>query len=185
TSNTIGFFFYHLAKNPDKQQILYEEIKKLLPNKNDKITPAIFGELRYLKSCLKEAIRLDPIVRGNARTLDHDVVICGYRIPANTMIFCILHVIYRDEKYFKDADQYKPERWLNKEEKLTNPYAFLPFGTGVRSCIGRRLAELEMICIATEIIRNFKVEYHYEDIDMYTRMVNCPDRPLKFTFIER
>ncbi|XP_035220008.1 LOW QUALITY PROTEIN: probable cytochrome P450 12a4, mitochondrial [Stegodyphus dumicola] len=185
TSHTVGFLLYHLAKNPDKQQILYEEIRKVLPNESDKITPTVFGELRYLKSCLKESMRLDPIVRGNARTLDHDVVISGYRVPAGTVIGVALQVVYRDEKYFKDPNQFIPERWIIKNEKNTTPFAFLPFGIGTRSCIGRRLAELEVICVSTEIIRNFKVEYHYEDIDMYTRLINTPDRPLKFTFIER
>ncbi|KFM71475.1 putative cytochrome P450 12a4, mitochondrial, partial [Stegodyphus mimosarum] len=185
TSHTLGFLLYHLAKNPDKQQILYEEIQKFLPNKSDKITPSVFRELRYLKSCLKESMRLDPIVRGNGRTLDHDVVISGYRVPAGTVIFAMLQVVYRDEKYFKNPNLFYPERWMIKEENNTTPFAFLPFGIGTRSCIGRRLAELEIICATTEIIRNFKVEYHHEDIDMYTRLINIPDRPLKFRFIER
>ncbi|XP_054706878.1 probable cytochrome P450 49a1 [Uloborus diversus] len=185
TSHTVGFMLYHLSKHPDKQEILFDELKRLLPNKGDRISPEVFSELRYLKSCLKESIRLDPIVRGNARTLDHDVVVSGYRVPAGTTIFVILQQICRSEKYFKNANQYIPERWLDKDEKPSNPFSYVPFGIGTRSCVGRRLAELEIICLIAQILRNFKLEYHHEDIDMHTRLVNIPDRPLRFNFIER
>lgn len=185
TSNTLGFFFYDMAKNPEKQEKLYREIQGLLPRKEDNITLEIFNKLHYLKACMKESIRMHPIIRGIARRLDHDVVISGYRVPAGTIIACMLQICYKDEKYFKNADNFFPERWLTKEEKPKNPYAYAPFGIGTRSCIGRRLAELEMICLATQILRNFKLEYQYEDLDMLTRLVNVPDKPLRFNFLDR
>ncbi|KFM67015.1 putative cytochrome P450 12a4, mitochondrial, partial [Stegodyphus mimosarum] len=184
TSHSVGFLLYNLAKNPDKQQILYEEISKLLPSKNLRVTPKVFSELKYLKSCMKESQRTHPIVGGTARQLERDVILSGYKVPAGTLIAVVLQEIYRDEKYFKSPEKFLPERWLGKEDKH-HPYSFLPFGFGTRSCIGRRLAELEIISLITEIIRNFKVEYHYEDIEMLTRMINVPDKPLRINFIER
>ncbi|XP_054714948.1 probable cytochrome P450 301a1, mitochondrial [Uloborus diversus] len=185
TSHTVAFLLYHLAKNPEKQKILFDELVTLFPNKGDKITPEIFSQLRYLKACIKESIRFDPVARGHGRTLDRDVVISGYRVPAKTFIIIALQQIYRNEKYFKNANQFWPERWLSKDDKPKNPFAYTPFGIGTRSCIGRRLAELEIICLSAEILRNFKVEYHHEDIGMITRTVNAPDRPLRLSFIDR
>ncbi|XP_035214006.1 probable cytochrome P450 12a4, mitochondrial [Stegodyphus dumicola] len=184
TANSMGFLLYNLAKNPDKQQVLYEEISKLLPSKNHRITPKVFSELKYLKSCMKESQRTHPIIAVSIRQLERDVILSGYNVPAGTLIAVALQEIYRDEKYFKNPEKFLPERWLGKEDKY-HPYAFLPFGFGTRSCIGRRLAELETISLMTEIIRNFKVEYHYEDIDMLTRTINAPDKPLRINFIER
>lgn len=184
TSNTVGFFLYNIAKNPDKQEILYQELKKVLPNKEDRITPSIFNELRYLKACLKEAQRLDPIISAHVRTLDHDAIFSGYKIPAGTLILIGLQGICRDERYFTRPNEFMPERWLNKDENF-HPFAFVPFGFGVRSCIGRRLAELEIISLTSELIRNFRIEYHHEDIKMLTRLVNVPDKPLRLNFIER
>lgn len=57
TSHSVGFFLYHLARNPDKQELLYQEIMKLLPRKEDRITAAIFNELKYLKASMKESQR--------------------------------------------------------------------------------------------------------------------------------
>lgn len=59
--------------------------------------------------------------------------------------------IYRDEKYFTNPNQFLPERWLNKDNKM-HPLSFVPFGVGPRSCIGRRIAELEIICLISEVI---------------------------------
>ncbi|GBM18605.1 putative cytochrome P450 49a1 [Araneus ventricosus] len=184
TSHTVGFLLYHLAKNQDKQEKLYQEITKFLPSKDLKITSPIYEEIRYLKACIKESLRLNPVIGGTARTLAKDAVLSGYMVPAGTMIFVPYEEIFVDEKYFKNPHKYLPERWLNKKER-PHPYSFIPFGFGPRSCIGRRLAELEMSCFLADVIRNFKVEYHYADIGIYSRMVNTPDKPLRFRFIER
>ena len=57
TSNTVGFTMYHLAKNPDKQEKLYEEIKKILPSKDMPITAKVLNELSFVKACIKETLR--------------------------------------------------------------------------------------------------------------------------------
>ncbi|GFQ86911.1 probable cytochrome P450 301a1, mitochondrial [Trichonephila clavata] len=184
TSHTVGFLLYHLAKNPEKQELLYQEINRLLPSKDMKLTPTIYDELRYLKACVKESMRLKPVIGGAARTLANDVVLSGYKVPAGAMVFVAYEEIFLSEKNFKNAEKFVPERWLNRQEK-PNPFAFVPFGFGPRSCIGKRLALLEINSLAIEILRNFKVEYHYEDIGTYSKMVTTPDKPLRFKFIER
>lgn len=52
----------------------------------------------------------------------------------------------RDEKYWPDAKSFKPERWVREEsnKRIINNHASLPFGLGIRSCVGRRVAEVQM-----------------------------------------
>lgn len=62
----------------------------------------------------------------------------------------------RQDKYFPQANQFIPERWLREggeeyQSKDANPFVFLPFGFGPRSCIGRRLAQLEMEILLTKV----------------------------------
>ncbi|KAG8178823.1 hypothetical protein JTE90_015376 [Oedothorax gibbosus] len=183
TSHTVAFMLYHLARNPDKQERLFKEIIELLPDKDLKITKTNFEKLYYLKACVKEALRLNPIIGGTARMLANDTVLCGHQVPAGTFAFVPYEEIFQDERYFKNANTFVPERWLSREKP--HPFACIPFSFGPRGCIGRRLAELEIICLVTEIIRRYKVEYHFEDIGVYTKMVNTPDKPLRFNFTER
>lgn len=58
-----------------------------------------------------------------------------------------LYTMGRDSKYFTDPESFRPERWLRNGDKkncVQEPLAFIPFGVGVRSCIGRRVAEMQM-----------------------------------------
>ncbi|GFQ86909.1 probable cytochrome P450 49a1 [Trichonephila clavata] len=185
TSHSAGFLLYHLARNPDKQQKLYEEIMRILPTKDLKITTEMYEyEMKYLRSCFKESLRLNPVVGGTARILAKDAVLSGYHVPAGTLATIPYHELFINERYYEEPLKFIPERWINKNKDF-NPFAFVPFGFGPRSCIGKRLAELEISLFVTELIRNFKVEYHYEDIGVKTLLANVPDKPLCFTFIER
>jgi cytochrome P450 len=57
TAYATASLLYHLAKNPDKQQKLFEEIQRYLPDKDQPLTSDILNELRYLKACIKESMR--------------------------------------------------------------------------------------------------------------------------------
>ena len=57
TSYSSAVALYYLAKNQDKQQILFEEITKYLPNKTDQVTSAMLNDMKYLKACIKESMR--------------------------------------------------------------------------------------------------------------------------------
>lgn len=184
TAHTVGFFLYNIARNPDKQEVLFQEVAQLKPQKGHRMAQNVLNDLKYLKACMKESQRMIPTLGGMSRLLENELVLSGYRVPAGVIVAANLFEIGLDKQYFSQPDKFLPERWLSKDEK-THPFAFLPFGFGTRSCIGRRLAELEIICLLSEIIRNFKVEYHYEDIGIHTRLINAPDSPLRFTFIER
>lgn len=65
----------------------------------------------------------------------------------------MLQVIGRKEKYFKNANNFVPERWLDKEDRPGTAFAYAPFGIGVRSCVGKRVAEQEMTCLITEVTK--------------------------------
>ncbi|XP_067128618.1 cytochrome P450 CYP12A2, partial [Centruroides vittatus] len=183
TSHSTSFALYFLAKNPQAQEKAYSEIRNLL-TKGQPLTQKIMNELHYVKACIKESMRFFPILQGTIRCLDHDIVLSGYRIPAGVVFMFQNLVACRQEQYFYQADKFIPERWL-EEDKQHHPFLFLPFGFGKRMCIGRRIAEQEMLLLITKIIQNFHIEYNYEDIDCYFRMVNVPDKPLRFRFIDR
>jgi hypothetical protein len=57
TSYSSAAALYNLAKNPDKQQKLFEELQRYVPDKDQPVTPDILNELKYLKACIKESMR--------------------------------------------------------------------------------------------------------------------------------
>lgn len=89
-----------------------------------------------------------PAVVGTARKLPVNTVISGYQIPKFTDLVTGSLITSMDEKYFKRSQEFIPERFLKAQSgpelKAQHPFAYLPFGFGARTCIGRRMAELEL-----------------------------------------
>nr|AAL48134.1 RH04586p [Drosophila melanogaster] len=196
TSSTFTALLLCLAKNPEKQARLREEVMKVLPNKNSEFTEASMKNVPYLRACIKESQRLHPLIVGNARVLARDAVLSGYRVPAGTYVNIVpLNALTRDE-YFPQASEFLPERWLRSpkdseskcpanELKSTNPFVFLPFGFGPRMCVGKRIVEMELELGTARLIRNFNVEFNYPTENAFrSALINLPNIPLKFKFID-
>lgn len=72
---------YLLAKNPEKQEKLRDEIRNLSLDANGKLTSSTFLKAPYLRAFLKEVMRVSPIISGSARAAGRDLVLKGYQIP--------------------------------------------------------------------------------------------------------
>nr|WCC58035.1 cytochrome P450 [Pharsalia antennata] len=184
TGKSMGAALYFLASNPDKQQCLKEEVYKNLPKKNSPVTKEILNNSPYLKAVIKETIRMAPISVGNLRTSTKDSVIGGYKIPKGTELLSLHIVSATSSEHFKDQDKFIPERWVRMEEsdysyKNVHPFAYLPFGFGPRSCVGKRLANLELEVGLSKIIRNFELSWHHDDMVFSGKFLYGIDRPLR------
>ena len=72
---------YHLAKNPEKQAKLREEIRSILPRPDSQFTENSLNSVPYLRACVKEATRLSPIVVAGFRAIGQNIVLKGYQVP--------------------------------------------------------------------------------------------------------
>ena len=99
---------YHLATNPDKQEILRQECQSVGKN----ISVKSLNELRYLKACIQETNRLTPTIALNVRKLPEDLILHGYNIPKGTLV-CWSPMLFRDQ--FPDPQKFIPERWIENK----------------------------------------------------------------------
>ncbi|GAB0094258.1 Cytochrome P450 [Sergentomyia squamirostris] len=183
---------YCLAKNPEKQEALRQEILTILPEKSSKLTVENMANMPYLRACIKETLRVQPVTFGNFRTTNEDVVLKGYHIPKGTDILMAGQLIQKDETYFQNAKSFVPERWIRApNSKITcpvnassHPFAYIPFGFGTRMCIGRRFAEMEVESLVCRLVRNYKIEWHHPDPKIVSLAINMPVSPLKFRLTE-
>jgi cytochrome P450 family 49 subfamily A len=81
TSVAASSTMYQLSQNEDKQEKLFAELQRALSKKDSKITASTLEQLPYLKACIKETLRMYPVVLGNGRSLQSDAVIAGYNVP--------------------------------------------------------------------------------------------------------
>ncbi|XP_024945777.1 probable cytochrome P450 12a5, mitochondrial isoform X2 [Cephus cinctus] len=187
TSNCQGFLLYYLAKNPRVQRKLFEEIYPILPNRSSTLNEATLKSLPYLKACLQECLRLRPAFPYITRVLPKTINLHGYTIPKGTYLIMANQIAARREENFEDPEKFKPERWMtnNDNPEYNQEFSYLPFGHGVRSCLGKSMAKMEMMLLTAKLIREYRIEYDYADIGSRYMMVNVPNRPLRFRFVDR
>lgn len=107
------------------------------------------GEDEYLDATVKETLRARPVIVDVARKLTAPLEIGGYELQAGTFVLPAIAALHYREDIFPRPQEFRPERFL--EEKADN-YAWIPFGGGVRRCIGAAFAEYEMRVVLRAIV---------------------------------
>jgi cytochrome P450 len=110
--------------------------------------------LPYLDLVAKEALRLFPPSPFGLRYAANDCQLGDYRVRKGTGVFFSSFVTHRMPDIFSDPLKFEPERW---QSATPSQYEYLPFGTGAHSCIGQRLAMLELKTILVMVLQKFRV----------------------------
>ncbi|KAF4522679.1 hypothetical protein B566_EDAN010460 [Ephemera danica] len=173
TATTLVFSLHLLSLDSKRQARAREEAKLVTKEADPKNL-----RLPFLRSCLKETLRLFPTAGGNTRKL----------AESTSMVSAVSPISSRMEKYFPKAEDFIPERWLREGDggpaaASHHPFASLPFGHGPRMCPGRRLAEQEMLLLLAEVLKHYElVRVDTEPLGMVTRMNRVPDRVINLKF---
>ena len=100
------------------------------------------------------------------------IKIDGHFIPGGTIVGINPWVTNRDPAAFPDADEFKPERWLEASEahlKQMDSILELNFGGGSRKCIGRNISMIEMQKVVPQLLREFHIELSHPEKEWYVR----------------
>jgi cytochrome P450 family 49 subfamily A len=179
-THTVAFMLYHLARNPRCQVKLYNEISR----QPSKLSKDALAAMPYLQACIKETLRLKPPIPLLGRILQNDLSVYNYHIPRGTYLLMVTSLSSWREEYFEDAHKFMPERWLTPVDDM-QVFASIPFGYGAKACLGKELAEMQIGVLITKILRNFKIEYLYGDINSTNKLWAAPNKKLRFRFAER
>jgi cytochrome P450 len=107
------------------------------------------GEDDYLDATITETLRARPVIVDVARKLTAPARIGGYELPTGTYVMAAIAALHYREDLFPEPDQFRPERFLDNR---ADNYAWIPFGGGVRRCIGAAFAEYEMRIVLRAIL---------------------------------
>jgi cytochrome P450 len=107
------------------------------------------GEDEYLDATIKETLRARPVIVDVARKLTAPASIGGYELPAGTFVMPAIAAMHYREDLFPDPEEFRPERFLGTKP---DTYVWIPFGGGVRRCIGAAFAEYEMRIVLREFV---------------------------------
>ncbi|XP_026876608.2 cytochrome P450 27C1 [Electrophorus electricus] len=186
TSFTLSWSTYLLAKHPMVQEQIYEEVRRVLAGRVP--TADDIPQLPLIRGLVKETLRLYPVLPGNGRVTQDDIVVDDYFIPKGTQLALCHYSTSMDEETFPKADEFCPDRWLRQDvlERVDN-FGSIPFGYGIRSCIGRRIAELEMYLALTQVLQRFCIEVSplTGEVPAKTHGLLCPGAPINVKFVDR
>lgn len=136
TATALAWSFERLTRVPGGAERLHDE--------------ALAGEGEYAKAVAQEALRLKPVLDFVVRRVAEPIEIGGYRFePGETVTPCI-YLVHRREDIYPEPLEFKPERWFDTKP---GTYTWIPFGGGVRRCIGASFALAEMEIVMREVAR--------------------------------
>jgi len=173
THHLLLWILLNLARFPEKQEILYQELTTYLPNQDDELTSEILRNCKYLNYVIRESHRFTTTSPATtSRRLSKPIEILGYHIPAGTTIYFCANAVQNDPRFIDHPDQFIPERWSPEEvekrngtiqEVIDHKILAEPFGFGPRMCIGARIAKMEIKTFLIQLMRDWKITFEPTD----------------------
>lgn len=163
TANALSFLFFLLAKHPEKQEKVYQEIKNVNLEGNDVLSAII--ELKYTQSCIEEAMRMYPPAYIIDRVAIEDDEFEGKHIPKNMVLLMSIYELHRYDGYWKEPEKFVPERFQELDKKEYQDY-YYPFGAGPRMCVGNNFAMYEMILAVAEVLKKHIISTELDEVDI-------------------
>jgi cytochrome P450 len=128
TATGLAFAFELLLRNPAVLTRLRSEIEA-------------GADDRYLDAVVKETLRLRPVIDAAERTLTRPRTVAGWELPAGIKVYPGIVLVHMREDLYPRAKEFRPERFLDENAES---YSWIPFGGGIRRCLGAALAQAEM-----------------------------------------
>jgi cytochrome P450 len=167
-TSAIASFCLLTAQHPTVLERLRAEQDGFEPD--GPLTVEALRSMTYLDQVLQEVLRLLPPVGGGFRRALKDLAYGGYRIPEGMALLYQINRTHEDSELYGAPEAFDPDRW---DGDRGNPHHFLPFGGGVRECLGKEFARLEMRIFAARMVQRYVWEV-VPDQDLSLVMVPTP-----------
>jgi cytochrome P450 len=107
------------------------------------------GEEDYLRATISESLRLRPVIPLAGRRLANELCVDGLTLPAGTDVTPAIWLTHTRADLYPEPFAFRPERFL---DEAPDTYAWIPFGGGIRRCLGASFAEFEMRIVLREVL---------------------------------
>ena len=161
TSNTIAWLMNFVARDADVAARIAAESDAVLGARTVLDEIGALDRFPYIDACVDEAMRMKPVAPFLGLETNQDMVVGDVRLEKGTPIMVITRLAGRSEEDFPQAEEFRPERWL--QDKSAHKHAvggdpgrkLFPFGGGPRFCPGRYLAQAEIKVVMSMVAKNF------------------------------
>ncbi|HET7484841.1 MAG TPA: cytochrome P450 [Solirubrobacterales bacterium] len=140
TATSLSWAVERLVRHPEKLERLRAEVGE--------------GREEYLTATIQETLRLRPVISVVLRKLTEPVEIGGYELPAGVSVAPCVYLAHRNPEVYPEPERFLPERFLDNPP---GTYTWIPFGGGVRRCLGAAFAQFEMAVVLRELVRRHEI----------------------------
>ncbi|KAI9702568.1 MAG: Sterol 14-alpha demethylase [Candelina mexicana] len=176
SSVTSSWTMLHLAAQPEIMEELYQEQLRVLGSTTTPLTYDNIQKLTLLKHVIQETLRLHPPIHSIMRKVKNPLPIAGtnWIVPASHVLLAAPATMGMSNDYFPEAEKWDPHRWEKiadpkdqEKEKMDYGYGlvstgadstYLPFGAGRHRCIGEQFAMVQLSCVVSVMVRNFRLK---------------------------
>lgn len=149
TATALGWMMCCMLKDPALWSRLRDEVLTALDPDQGELMPERVAKLELLDATVREGLRLYPVAPMVGRVVAEPLKLGGYDIPAGWLVAPAVYLAHRRASVFPDPERFNPERFLKTKP---SPGEWLPFGGGVRRCIGAAFATYEMKMVLAALV---------------------------------
>ncbi len=181
-TSAIASFCLLTAQHPDVMTKLREEQTRL--SLTSPLSLEDIKQMTYLEQVIKEVMRVIPPVGGGFRKAIKSFEFNGYQIPEGWSLQYQIAQTHQDDSIYSNSDRFDPDRFSpERAEDKQASFAYIPFGGGLRECIGKEFARLEMRIFAAKLLQNYQWELlPDQNLDLVTVPTPHPKDGLKVRF---
>jgi cytochrome P450 len=184
TATALTWTWYLLSLHPEVEAKLFDELDRVLAGRAPTVND--LPQLPFTEMVVRESMRLYPPAPGVAREPIDDVTIAGYEVPKGALISINSYVLHRDPRFFPDPERFHPERFAPGWEERIPRYAYLPFGSGPRVCIGNGFAMMEARLILATLAQRYRLSLEPGQTIKPVQLVTLrPNGPIRMKFDQR
>ena len=156
TACLLSWTWYVLARRRDVEEKLLQEMESAQVQPGD--PPAsLVSRLPYMQAVLNEVLRLYPPAYAFGRRALRSTVVGTHPVAAGTTVLMSPWAMQRDPTYFENPEHFVPERWANGLASRLPKFAFFPFSSGPRRCLGSSYAMMEATIAIATILPTFRM----------------------------
>jgi cytochrome P450 len=149
---------YLLAKNPDWQEKLRQELTAITGGDGRELHYDQLGEPELTEMAFKEALRHIPPVPSMPRRALKSFEYGGYQIPAGVGVGINIHMVHHMEEYWDSPSSFDPLRFTADKVKVRHKYAWVPFGGGAHMCLGLHFAYMQIKILMAHMLTRYRIE---------------------------
>jgi cytochrome P450 len=151
TATAMAWALYWVHRLPAVREKLLRELATV-----DLTDSMSVARLPYLTAVCNETLRIYPVAMLTfPRLVQEPVEMLGHQLNPGTILLGSMYLVHQREDLYPEPKTFNPERFL---ERQFSPYEFMPFGGGVRRCIGEALAQFELKLALATVLTHYEME---------------------------